>query len=49
MRRQARCSYKQSLLDQAMAFIDSTSWDVPRSKDGVVDYGLNPSSNSFLI
>ena len=46
---QARYYYKQSLLDQAIAFIGSTSWDIPRSKDKEVDYLPNPSNNSFLV
>ena len=32
MHRQARCFYKQGLLDQAIVFINSTSWDVPRTR-----------------
>ena len=39
----------RAYLDQAIAFIDSTSWDVPRSKDKEVDCLPNPSNNSCLV
>ena len=45
---QARCSCKQSLLDHTVAFVDSTSRDVPCSKDEKMDCPPNPS-NSCLV